>query len=281
MNSSSVDPIVPNSSKGDKGEGNTSSSPLKQISPAKRWCFTLNNYKDDDIEHFKFYSSRYLKCIIGKEVAETGTPHLQGYIYFKKKIRPLSLFKQLGAHWQKAKGSCKENFVYCTKEGDVCFNTGFDDPLDVIPHNILRDDQQAIVNMFTEKCPPIWEARGLLYWFWEPKGGWGKSVTCLWMVHHMNAMVLEGANKDILCGFKQMVDIGKTPKIVIFDIPRCNLNHVSYQAIEKIKNGYFFSGKYESSMCKFNVPHVLCFANEEPEIDELSEDRWKIIRLDQ
>jgi hypothetical protein len=54
----------------------------RQISPAIAWCFTLNNYTTDELE---FLSSSILgsgeyNYIIGKEIGESGTPHLQGYI---------------------------------------------------------------------------------------------------------------------------------------------------------------------------------------------------------
>ena len=35
--------------------GNTSSPSPRQVAPSKRWCFTLNNYTDTEVE---FLSSR-------------------------------------------------------------------------------------------------------------------------------------------------------------------------------------------------------------------------------
>ena len=84
--------IVPESS---KGEGNTITSPSPkkpQISPAKFWCFTLNNYTDKDISDCSSKFSLVCKsCIFSKEIGEKcGTPHLQGFCEFKKKVRPIS-----------------------------------------------------------------------------------------------------------------------------------------------------------------------------------------------
>jgi hypothetical protein len=75
----------------------------------KRWCFTLNNYTNTDLEAFHNAIDRAY-VIIGKEVGATGTPHLQGYIMFFKN-------KRLGAvraihghtHWEIARGSTDEN----------------------------------------------------------------------------------------------------------------------------------------------------------------------------
>lgn len=56
-------------------------------------------------------------------------------------------------------------------------------------------------------------------------------------------------------------------------------NYVSYEAIESVKDGIFFSGKYESGMTIFNQPHIICFANFAPDIGKMSSDRWKIFEL--
>ena len=70
---------VPDSS----GEGNNIELPktpkTKQISPAKRWIFTLNNYTDQDIRSIVPVLKYKCKSVIfGKEVCPTtGTPHLQ------------------------------------------------------------------------------------------------------------------------------------------------------------------------------------------------------------
>jgi hypothetical protein len=51
---------------------------------------------------------------------------------------------------------------------------------------------------------------------------------------------------------------------------------VNYGAIEQIKNGLLFSGKYEGGQCVFNQPHVIVFANAEPKEEQMSMDRWDI-----
>lgn len=70
------------------------------------------------------------------------------------------------------------------------------------------------------------------------------------------------------------------PKIVILDIPRDQYNKISYTGIEEVKNGLFFSGKYESKMHTQNQPHVICFANCRPRLDGVSPERWIIKNID-
>lgn len=112
----------------------------RQISPANAWCFTLNNWTESEYE---FLSSKLLGLgekyfyIVGKEVGETGTPHLQGYIALrdgKKKFRPLPTFAVTrvsenaegvavnAVHFERAKGSMRQNYIYCSKEGDFVTN---------------------------------------------------------------------------------------------------------------------------------------------------------------
>lgn len=67
---------------------------------------------------------------MGKEVGEQGTPHLQGYIALKdakKKFRPLPTFAvkrddKNAMHFERAKGNRRQNYFYCSKEGDFVTN---------------------------------------------------------------------------------------------------------------------------------------------------------------
>jgi len=100
--------ISSNSSGGKSGN-------TKQISPAKHWIFTLNNHTEKNILQLMNDSS-IEQLSMQEEVGESGTPHLQGYLKFKTKRRPLSIFKHyFKAHWQKCK-RIKEAIIYTQKE---------------------------------------------------------------------------------------------------------------------------------------------------------------------
>lgn len=78
---------------------------------------------------------------------------------------------------------------------------------------------------------------------------------------------------------KLLCDKNSPPKIIVFDIERSRENFVSYGGIEEVKNGLFFSPKYEGGMCIYNSPHIFVFANFPPDETQLSEDRWNIINI--
>jgi len=84
----------------------------------RTWCFTLNNYTEDDCKNIlEWTDTKYI--IFGKEIApETGTPHLQGYVVFNSGIRLTTLKnKHAKMHWEAAKGNAAQNYKYCSKGG--------------------------------------------------------------------------------------------------------------------------------------------------------------------
>ena len=91
-----------------------------------------------------------------------------------------------------------------------------------------------------------------------------------------NAIIVSGKGNDILYGITKHIEEHKEIDIVILDFERSVEDYVSYSAIEKIKNGCFYSPKYKGSMVIFNSPHVICFANFLPDKEKLSLDRWNI-----
>lgn len=91
---------------------------------AKNWCFTLNNPTDDEINEIEALGTelpfQIVYLVYGKETGESGTPHLQGYICFKRK-RERSVVKDIVSprtHLESAKGTPTQASEYCKKDGD-------------------------------------------------------------------------------------------------------------------------------------------------------------------
>lgn len=86
-------------------------------------CFTLNNYTEEEYESVINWECQYL--IVGKEVGENGTPHLQGYVEWNNSKR-FSVLKNLNPriHWENRKGTANQASDYCKKSDEKAFIKG-------------------------------------------------------------------------------------------------------------------------------------------------------------
>ena len=84
---------------------------------ARGWCFTINNPEDEDWIGIRAMKAKY--WIVGNEVGEEETPHLQGYVCFTMGRTFSAVKKDLPrAHIEAAKGTQAQNIAYCSKDGD-------------------------------------------------------------------------------------------------------------------------------------------------------------------
>jgi len=112
-------------------------------STVRRFCWTLNNYTELEVEEAKRFIDEKCKYgIFGKEVApNTGCLHLQGFCNLKKPMRFSTIKKCFNnrIHIEKANGSDEENEKYCSKAGDV-YRKGTPD------HQGRRTDLETVVS---------------------------------------------------------------------------------------------------------------------------------------
>lgn len=285
------------------GGGNTNSSPQKEkqlkvaakrVSASKKWCFTWNNYPDNWLALLApgFEGARWRGC---KEIGIfQSTPHIQGYIEFPVKVRPLGykgLPKEMS--WHKMKGDMTDNENYCTKDTEY---------LRVDSH--LMNFQQVDLKLYgnirpqrTLKFPPMdkpWQKDILreierepddrtIWWYWSLAGKIGKTTFCKYLTHEHGAIPLSGKGADVRNGVCTHLKInGSTPDLCVFPIPRSHdSSYLSYEAIENIKDMYFYSGKYEGGAVCGPCPHLFVFANFKPDTSKMSADRWKIVNIDE
>lgn len=95
------------------------------MSKIRGYCFTVNNYTDEDLLDVDRLVGESHYIIVGKEVGENGTPHLQGYVYFENP-RSFGGIKKLlpRAHIEAAKGTPEQNKMYCGKGGVILVEKG-------------------------------------------------------------------------------------------------------------------------------------------------------------
>lgn len=242
----------------------------------RNWCFTFNNYTEENIENLAQYFSDKSEYVFQEEVGENGTPHLQGFVSFKNAQRisfQENLPKQI--HWETCKGNKKNNINYCTKKetrNGRIFSNFYEELKDEFKYNIITDWQREILELI--KTEPD---NRTINWYYNETGNIGKTILARHIaIENERCIVVSGKANDIKFAIAGMEN---KPRIVIWDIPRCNTDYISYSALEEVKNGMFFNGKYESGMTIFNPPHVIVFANVEPEISKLSLDRWNIKKI--
>ena len=112
-------------------ERQLSSSQGNRPSKYRRWCFTINNYDEEEpwrkVEELA--EQKTLKYLVaGREVAPTtGTRHLQGYLeYFScRSFNGVTrhIFSIFGGnpHIEVTHSSLNDNYTYCTKEDNDPF----------------------------------------------------------------------------------------------------------------------------------------------------------------
>lgn len=261
------------------GGGNSISPPTQ----SKRWCFTLNNPKKGWLDQIEQEFKRLnLSYIIGSEVGEKGTPHLQGYIESKKKMRPSQIKWDFGkwnqAHWEKAKGSSIDNAKYCSKDGQFVMQ-GLKMPKVEKKRwlNISLYPWQEKVLKELKKEPDD----RTINWIWEPDGNMGKTTFQKYIFSKLDYVSVTGGKaSDMKNGIIEYIKLhDTTPSIVLINIPRVYQDFVSFQGIEEIKDMFFYSGKYEGGMVCGDPPHVVVFANHYPDTSKMSADRWQINKI--
>ncbi len=254
---------------------------INQSSQRHSWCFTYNNYEKDDIsEIVRIFRGKNITYTFQEETGEKGTKHLQGVIHCNKKLRWTELKLSNKIHWESTR-NYEASVDYCSKEAS---RTGkvFTNVKTVIKIKILNDDvlfqwEKDIIGYLGHEPNDR-----VINWYWDSIGCSGKSTFAKYLYYNYDALVLSGKGSDCKYAVAAYIEHNKgvAPTLIIFDIPRCNLDYISYEAIEKIKDGLFFSSKYESKTICINSPHVIIFANEKPNVDKLSGDRWNIVKID-
>lgn len=92
-----------------EGSCNTRS---KTPSRSRNYCFTLNNYSEEDVKMIPTLGADY---IFQEETGESGTPHLQGILMFKNAVSFSKLKKMLPtAHLEVSKNKIA-SMRYCSK----------------------------------------------------------------------------------------------------------------------------------------------------------------------
>lgn len=268
-------------------------NPRPQISQSKYWCFTYHKGDLEKIERdFRKFQLNFY--IVSQEFGKSGeTPHLQGYIESSNEIRPSELKLDKKIHWEKRIGTKKHNVLYIMKENPKIWITNDKNCVTKILKEELNKINKNKIKVLDEGSLYDWEKNILqivsedpcnrtIYWYYSDKGNIGKSTFTKLLAVKYGAIVVSGNASDMKYAvLEYKKKSGTYPHIIVCDIAKnTNVSKLSYSGFEEIKNGCFFSGKYESGMVLGNCPHFICFANVAPCLEKMSQDRWNITKLD-
>jgi hypothetical protein len=132
------------------------------------WCFTLNNYTEQDVERLKSPGGDVVYLVAGREVGESGTPHLQGFVKFKSRKRLSQVKAIIGST---AHVECSRNqpasIEYCKKDqnffefgifqGKAGRRTDLDDFKDAVKSGVLdlrqiREEHSDVFARYPRFC---------------------------------------------------------------------------------------------------------------------------------
>jgi hypothetical protein len=286
--------------------------PTFLVMGSKNWCFTLNNYDDDDIQRINALVTtepKVIYLIYGKEVGESGTPHLQGVVSCKQKLRLLQIKNIIGGnpHLECAR-NINAAIIYCKKDGDwEEFGTrskgqgsrnDLEDFKEAVKGGMLslseiREHHSEVYAKYQRFCleyiddhypkvtVPNFELRPwqvTLKNLLEEPADRRKIIFVVdetgnsgksWFAHHYTSLIGETA-QVMLPGRKADMAYALKPNLKIL-----------FLDAPRSKNGYVFSTKYESRIKSYEPMHVVVNMNEPPDTSKLSMDRFKIINIRQ
>lgn len=275
---------------------------------ARNYTATLNNYTEEDYEDL--INHKHIGyIIIGREIGEKGTKHLQMYFQLKEKKRLPWVKKHINnkMHIEQSRGTPDDNVKYCSKDNDFkergiitkqgsntiqiyeqiqeCDNWGDVLKIEGIDRR-MPYAREVFASKKIKKQPEIkprkWQQKILdilkeepddrtIVWIYDETGGRGKTYLCKYLMSNHDAFYCSPSKgTDILHAYNNQ-------RIILYDIPRCvDDQYINWGTIEKLKDGILFSGKFNSTTkYRTHNAHIIIFSNNEPPEGKFSRDRIK------
>lgn len=222
------------------------------------------------------------RFVVGDEIGAGGYEHLQARFEFKtgKELATVQNqfyrvdcdpeLKKYAGHWTVTH---TKNFDYVEKEGN--YYRSWEKCISKWANIKLRPwQEQAEYELIAQgdRCVSV---------IVDVKGNHGKS----WLGKYLEANhkadycpVNSGEAKDYVAYCLQY-----KARAYVFDIPRADTikdKKQMWKAIESIKNGCLYDGRYSPRKEWIDPPAILVFANEEPPYECMSADRWRVWTID-
>ncbi|UNY50610.1 replication associated protein [Chifec virus UA15_2320] len=114
---------------------------------SRAWCWTKNNYTEDDVSKCREIGRRARYAILGRETAPTtGTRHLQCYAYFAnaRTFESIRTALPTGSHVEAARGTPTQNKDYCSKSSQF-------EEFGILPSQGHRSDLHEAIHMLLDE----------------------------------------------------------------------------------------------------------------------------------
>lgn len=301
--------VVPDVPKDPGKQGNNN-----LVSPSKSWCFTLNNFTKSDIDYILSVIIPFGEVMFENEVGDEGTPHIQGFVHFNNKKRPLEVFKMENLHtaeesptnekgWMnflKAGGTETDSWYYCTEDyrrkipGCQVYSSNYPTfrkwlkavmKVNLLtkriatckyPYDKLLKHQKDVVDLVLNTEP---DDRSIHVW-WSKKYSTGKTQTLRYLLVNHPELIVQipsGKASDIL---NRIIETDMDyVKAVMLNLTAEESEDYPISALESIKDACIACGKYKGGAKIFDYVHVIIFANRAPHpnvFEVIDKNRWII-----
>lgn len=237
---------------------------------APRWydvTLPRENMNDLDLQNFieGLGVDRYA---YGREIGESGYEHYQ----IRYVLKNPSVWDAQKKKWSTVGGHVTptsemgHNFNYVEKEGN--FYRSWEGVIGKFATIQLRPWQGMAVASLKEQNDR--QVTVII----DEEGNHGKS----WLGKYIEATHM-GDYMPMMSDHKEWVAYAMAfpRKCYVIDVPRAESiqqKKAMWTAIEQLKNGCLYDGRYSPRKMWIDPPKLLIFANEEPPFDTLSRDRW-------
>ena len=120
-------------------------------------------------------------------------------------------------------------------------------------------------------------------WLYDPYGKSGKTVWSQHMTDNGNGWCVistVGREADFNHNLSNAISEGWSGQGLILDLPRtCDRKNYIYTCLEGAINGRITATKYTGGFIDVGKPHVWVFANFGPDVERMSQDRWRVLEV--
>ncbi len=241
---------------------------------------------EEDKEKVITLLKQYCKswCFQQEECPTTLKKHFQGRFSLKVKERISGVIKKFpGCSISITCDENKDNNFYVSKEDTRIDGPWKDTDIKTYIPRQIRDLTEDKLYHFQKQILDsrlIFDTRHINL-IVETKGNVGKTTLKTYAGVHKLGRSIPFTNdyKDIM---RIVMDTPKMP-LYIIDVPRALRKDQLYQffsGIETLKDGYAFDDRYSFKEEYFDCPQIWIFMNKIPELELLSNDRWRLWTID-